>query len=341
MRATDENLCIFSHFDRHSQVREYVHHYVQCLVSAGFRVIFVSTADRVGPEDRDRLEAIGVEVHTRENKGLDFGSWQYGLRKIKNKSNIDKIVLANDSVFGPLFDLNNLFRQMEKLPVDFWGITDSYEKTWHLQSYFLCFNRKVLDSEVFGGFFEKDFLSLSKQEIIAQGEVTLSQELIQAGFHGAASCPYNLLVNNTNDGLHNPTHYYWDRLIEQYRCPFLKIQLLRDNPRSVTSVNSWRDVISRATDYDILLIEDHLASFGEAPPRRSPFYVVHWWATKLPYLFKLLYRTTIKAAKHPIRAVMGLERFLEMDPSKLPPYPAPRPTTAYSDLGIEKSSPKS
>ena len=332
MNTSDRNLCIFSHFDRQSRVREYVHYYVQCLVSAGFRVIFVSTADQVVAADRDRLEAIGVEVHTRENVGLDFASWQYGLTLLDDVHSLERLILANDSVFGPLFDLKFLVDQMDMSGADFWGITDSYEIAWHLQSYFLVFSGEIVRSPTFKTFFETDFKNLTKRQIITKGEVGLSQALVQAGFHGAASCPYGLLLGETYRGPNNPTHYHWDRLVEELRCPFLKIQLVRDNPRSVQTIARWREVVSTATDFDIRMIEDHISAFGEAPPKHSIISAIFWYASRIPYVMGLALRALAKAVRNPLRAEMALERFVAVDLKEPPLHPAPRPMVAYSDL---------
>lgn len=326
-----ENVCIFCHFDRDSVVREYVFHYVKAIASAGFSVIFVSTANNVDTDDRRRLEAVGARVFTRENRGIDFGSWQYGLRKIEGGKNLRRLILANDSVFGPLFDLRHLIDQMEKSGADFWGVTDSYEKRWHLQSYFLCLNGNVVRSHEFQEFFRQDFRQLSKSQIIDIGETALSQLLLNAGFRGRAACPYNLLLKDGHVRILNPTHYYWDRLIERHRCPFLKVQLLRENPGGLTSVAHWRDVLSCETDYDIALIEDQLAAHGEAPPKRSSFLRIHRRVARIPYLLKLALLAATKALKHPARAVAGLEQFLVADLSMLPSHPGPTPTASYAD----------
>ena len=94
-------VCIFSHFDRDSIVRRYVLGYVEAIAGAGFSVMFVSTSDRIAAEDRKHLEGFGAEVHLRENKGIDFGSWQYGLNIIDKFDDVSHLLLANDSVFGP------------------------------------------------------------------------------------------------------------------------------------------------------------------------------------------------------------------------------------------------
>lgn len=327
-----EKVCIFSHFDSESVVRRYVFEYLRAIVSAGFSVLFVSTADRVTAEDRDRLEALGIDVHVRENKGLDFGSWQYGMNQLGDMAQTRHLLLANDSVFGPLFDLTFMIEQMNRTDADFWGVTDSYEGSWHLQSYFLCFKSNVIHSDAFRGFFAKDFSALPKQQVIVQGEIALSQTLLRAGFAGAASCPYGALTEDRFGRLCDPTQHYWDELIEKCRSPFIKRLLLRKNPNGVENLGRWREVVGRATDYDISLIEEYLAVFGESSPSTSPFATASFYLRAVPTALRLALRIVAKTFQQPRGTVLAMEQYLATDRTKMPPHPGRRPTIAYADL---------
>lgn len=327
-----KKVCIFSHFDSDSIVRRYVFEYLRAIVSCGFSVLFVSTADRIAAEDRDRLEALGIDVHLRENKGLDFGSWQYGMGVLEDMEPVDQLLLANDSVFGPLFDLKFMIDQMNGTDADFWGVTDSYEGGWHLQSYFLCFHANVVRSQVFRDFFARDFHALPKQQIIIKGEIALSQTLIGAGFMGAASCPYGALTEDKFGGLCDPTQHYWDELIETCRCPFIKRLLLRENPNGVENVDRWRDVIGQATDYDITLIEEYLESFGQASPTNPMVANASYYLRGVPTGLLLALRVAAKVCRHPRGTILAMERYLATDQTKMPPHPGRRPAVAYADL---------
>jgi hypothetical protein len=49
---------------------------------------------------------------------------------------------------------------------------------------------------------------------------------------------------------HNPSHLFWDTLVRDFRCPFLKRELLLVNPAEVPYATDARDVLERHTDYD-------------------------------------------------------------------------------------------
>lgn len=54
----------------------------------------------------------------------------------------------------------------------------------------------------------------------------------------------------------NATHFYWDQLIARLRCPFVKRQLIRDNPMKLASAGYWKDFLERYTSYDTSLISE-------------------------------------------------------------------------------------
>jgi hypothetical protein len=249
-------VCVFSHFDAAGRILPYVRRYLSELGRCGFEIHLVSTSPNLSASDRHEVELGGVTVHCRENAGLDFASWQWALHHVVSLAEVDWLLLANDSVFGPIFDLEPVFRSQFAENPDFWGITDSYEVAWHLQSYFLCFRGDVARSETFREVFAVDFAKLTKRSIIRNGEISLSQSLLRSGFRGSAVCPFDRLRKYRSFGKCNATHVYWDQLIARLRCPFIKRELIRDNPLNLASARYWKDFLERYTSYDTSLISD-------------------------------------------------------------------------------------
>lgn len=53
--------------------------------------------------------------YNQKNIGYDFGSWACAIVEMKNCiKEYKKLILANDSVYGPLFDLDEFFSSMNK-----------------------------------------------------------------------------------------------------------------------------------------------------------------------------------------------------------------------------------
>ena len=271
-------LCVFSHFDRDGKVDDYVIHYATQLCRLGFGIIFVSTADDLDDDGVSRLQPLCREIVVRDNVGYDFGSWKAGLELAGNLEGVETLILANDSVYGPVHDLAPVFATMRDRGLDVWGITDSWQLRYHLQSYFMVFEKAALQSPAFQNFWKSLPAFCFKRVLIWRCEVGLSQGLIKAGLALGALCEYGRLrrehratVLETEDrsftaGPLNSTHSLWNLLLSELDCPFLKVGLLRDNPENLTDLHQWQGVLAATSEYDPHLIRRHLARMNDAWP---------------------------------------------------------------------------
>ncbi len=275
---------IFVHYDKNDIVDNYVYYYLDELKQNSSKVIFVSTSN-LKNDDITRLSKICCDVIIRENTGYDFMSYRIGLNSF-DYTKYDEVVICNDSVYGPFYPLSNIFKEMEDKNCNFWGITSSAEIAFHLQSYFLVFKKPVLLSLTFFEFWEDVKTLDDKRKIIETYEVGLTQKLISKGFLASTFISYNapfikkiLLkikrltlkkiidkisssskkINLTREfTMINYTHSFWRELILVSKMPFIKIELLRDNPVEV-NISDYKEVINKISgDYDISLIEKHL-----------------------------------------------------------------------------------
>lgn len=62
----------------------------------------------------------------------------------------------------------------------------------------------------------------------------------------------------------NVTHFLWKQLIVYNKMPFIKVDLLRDNPMGV-NITDYEAVISRVSNYNVYLIADHLSRARKRP----------------------------------------------------------------------------
>ena len=144
------DVCLFSSYNFSDKVEEYVYYYLQELQKSGFAIVFITTSE-LQENCVSRLSEYAFIIAERENKCPDFGSWKAGLILLDWGKKLDNILMANDSVFGPFFNLGNIIASMKKR-YDVWGMTDSYEIDYHIQSYFLYFNKTVVDSDTLSRF---------------------------------------------------------------------------------------------------------------------------------------------------------------------------------------------
>jgi lipopolysaccharide biosynthesis protein len=280
-----KRLCIFAHYDIDDLVDEYVSYYLDSLKTVSSQIIFVTTS-KISAKACANLKTVCDHVLIRKNIGYDFVSWKTGLRNAANISDFDELIICNDSVYGPLYPLKDIFERMTNNDCDSWGMTQSNAIAYHIQSYFLVFKRHVIQSKAFRDFWNSMRIEDRKRDVIEKYEVGLSQTLLSAGFKLSAYAPYSppytkvlsimagaalrkparaiskiFKIIKGKSGLNykslNPAHLLWKNLIVKYQMPFLKVELLRDNPTKV-NIKEYENVIKKYTNYDINLIRNHL-----------------------------------------------------------------------------------
>lgn len=249
-----KNLCIFSHFDPHNIIDPYVIYYLQALSKADCDIIFVTTCSELSSVEKNKITDICKKIILKKNRGLDFGAYKCGIETEKNLDNYEKLILANDSVYGPFFDLNALIMHGEKNQLDMWGATDSYMIKSHIQSYFVVFSRSLFLNPSFKKFWDKVYYLNLKNNIIIRYEIGMSQYFLKNGFKLGAYCTCPTLENRVR---HDPTHHSWSTIILDHQYPFIKRMLIRENPHEVDNQH-WEELIKKVSSFDIKLIIRHL-----------------------------------------------------------------------------------
>ncbi|MDX1949633.1 MAG: rhamnan synthesis F family protein [Rickettsiales bacterium] len=186
--ANYNRLCVFSHFDRDSKIDDYVLHYLKALKSADCDIIFVSNCPNIDDSEIAKIENLAHRIILRKNEGYDFACYLTGFYEETEKEKYKQIIFANDSVYGPFYNLNKVFNAMQPKNLDMWGISDNVASVYHIQSYFLSFSTKMLkflDNHFRAFKFEND-----KENIVTNNEVNLSRKALEQGFSLGAFCPH-------------------------------------------------------------------------------------------------------------------------------------------------------
>ncbi|HTE32485.1 MAG TPA: rhamnan synthesis F family protein [Chryseolinea sp.] len=282
---TSKSICLFAHFNENDEVSEYVFTYLQHLADLGFYIVFISNSPVKEVFSQRLTASFKCSVNTRENKGGDFGAWKWAMQKDLVPSDVDDVLLANDSVFGPLFDLEPIIQSMKERELDFWGMTDSAQGGWHIQSYFLLLTAKVYFSDQFKHVFEEDFGSLGKKQIINKGEIYLSTALQGAGFKGGAFISQNNFSFRGDNRDFNPTHFFWRELIERFKFPFIKKDLVTKNQEHINDALQAFELIERKSNYNLDLIVDffpaHKRMVANSPSPLKPLVLCHMFFSDL------------------------------------------------------------
>lgn len=284
--ADADRVAVIVHYSRRGGFLRYFQYLVEQLDRSGFAVVIVSNSPKL---DRDGVDALlphcALILH-RRNVGYDFGAWRDGILQIPDPAALHQLLLANDSVFGPLRNMEEVLQRCNPAEGDVWGITDSFDTRYHLQSYFLLFNQAILRSAKFLKFWQTMRYVENKRVVIFKYEIGLSQMLVKQGFKLRALNPYRQLIEavlerslaevgatshplrdgylsdllgRINAGLPlNPTHYFWEYLVTILDCPFVKRDLLEKNPVGIPFLGNWRKAIAGSSDYPIEFIEEYL-----------------------------------------------------------------------------------
>lgn len=283
--ASSPNLCVFSHFAKNHEVADYVYFYLEKLREAGCDIVFVSTSENIRQDHLDRLASLCAVTIVRKNYGYDFGSYKCGLDVANDAlGRYHRVVLANDSCYGPFHDLRELIEYGDNHDMDMWGATDSFAIRYHIQSFFVVYSRAVFLSQAFGEFwstvqYSREAQKLKKQQIIDNYEVGGSTHFVDALFRLGAFCSNadirTFIVDKVTTSIpddpplhrfllanvsvrHNSTHIFWDILIKHFRFPFIKRELLQVNPVGM-NIADWDQVIRSVSSYNIDLISRHLS----------------------------------------------------------------------------------
>lgn len=303
--ALGPKVALFMHFDRYGLVRPQLLHYMRELRDNGRDVVFVSNSRKMKKEALATLQEICAGVIVRKNIGYDFGAWRDAIDYLNlPRANTEEIICANDSVFGPLTPLGDVLRRFDYTRADIWGLTESWQVRYHLQSFFLAFGPKAIRAEAFGKFWKSVRPVPQKAYIVKAYEIGVTQAMMKGGLHCAALWPYDTLVKLVNrtemaklteaeetelgkaDPVQiarklqvlriregkarrvalNPTADLWRQLLVS-GFPFVKRELLRDNPANVADVGDWEEVVrdELGASPDQILLDLRTMLKGSAP----------------------------------------------------------------------------
>lgn len=275
MSGGPRRVCLFAQFHPRNRIRPPVLHYVRELAAAGFETFVACSGDGPPPdEDCAALAAAGARVFCRPNRGLDFGAWQHLLRR-GCADGADSVLLANDSVFGPLRSLRPLLDGMNRRGYDAWGMVESHQRGWHLQSWFLHFTGEAFRAPEVRWVFAQDFGTMGKDEVIAAGELGLGQALRQAGLRCGAFVPFRTGTWVARRYRMNRMHIDWCHNLLVAGLPFIKIELLRSNPMGLPWTPAWERILRQRLGVATADLTDYLYDYtGQQPPwPGAPFQV--------------------------------------------------------------------
>jgi hypothetical protein len=294
--ALAPKIVLFMHFDRTGRVRPQILDYIRQLRDSGRSVVFITNAGFLTAAATQALQPLCTCIIVRRNRGYDFGAWCDGVEHFDlPRADTEEIIFANDSVFGPITPIAPMLSRIDYAKADIWGLVESWQYRYHLQSFFFAFGPTALQSPAFGKFWRGIKPVPAKAYIIRQYEIGITQKMIKAGLSVASLWTYQSLVESVDyqtldelilqsesdtgkadpilrnrrlqvlrlrDAVSrrvalNPTADLWRQLLLA-GFPFIKRELLRENPAEVEDVADWIELVRTKLNVDPQPILDDL-----------------------------------------------------------------------------------
>ena len=244
----DKKVCLLAGDDKDNIIQDYVVFLVQELSKISDVYYFADA--NMSEKELSKIRAYTKYAQSAPHKGKYFGSWQYLMHYIgwRNLENYDEMIICNDSIYGPMTNMEDIFYYMELKNYDFWGLTENYHSNYHLDSYFMVFNQDVIKNCKFQEFWK----SITPEIGGKSYETILTPFLTELGFIG------NSYIKNykKEDQLAYPLH-----LLKHNKMPFIRIKSLKSPETNLKEPLLYIDGrIKNKTGYDVNLIKSHLSA---------------------------------------------------------------------------------
>lgn len=268
-KSKAKRLVLFAHYDPQAVIDPHIVHQVKALEKAGCAVAFITPTREAG--ELKKIQPFVRDILVKNDAGRDFGSWDVAIRTLGDEvKNFDTVIWMNDSTYFPLFDPAPMFKTMEARKNDFWGIVDSYNVTWHIMSWFWAFGPKAIAEGWFDWYLREYSPAHTKWAQIHNYEMRVPRLVKASGLktdvyisadevrgHILESYPDHPRLAAARHGDFSMTHDFWRETMTDFRCPALKVELVRDNPLGI-DLSKLLTVIEEHTDYDPELIRGHM-----------------------------------------------------------------------------------
>ncbi|MBO9650482.1 MAG: hypothetical protein J7605_18420 [Variovorax sp.] len=130
----------------------------------------------------------------QQSRGRDFAAWRTGLEHLARQlPEARRVVFMNDSLVGPFHRLGPVIEHFSDSKADLWGLTESFDRTYHVQSSFFACTPELLALREVSSHFER-YAGTGRDEAVLQGELGLSQVALAAGARLEAMCDYHQLA---------------------------------------------------------------------------------------------------------------------------------------------------
>ena len=221
-----KRICLFAGYDKTNIIQDYVVYYLKELSSVSD--IYYMADNEISESEKLKIIPYVKGAYGFHHKKYDFGSWQeliniIGWEKILE---YDELILANDSVFGPVYPMQEFMNYIENdREWDICGINKAVKyNIWHLSSYFLVFKKKVFNTNIFKTHIESVYPESKLADIVDKYEVPFMKKFYDNGF--VVKCVLEKDVNVYDE---------WRDALN-YGSPFIKVKGFLGNNTKIKDI---------------------------------------------------------------------------------------------------------
>lgn len=180
-------LFLFAAYDKANVIDDTLLHYLNSLSNLGDIILTIDSD--IDAHELSKLESVKNIIHVKSGRHheYDFGSYKRGFQYAQQNNilkNYDWVYFVNDSVYGPLWDIQHILTDLESRDADLIGMIDFTNKELpnHVQSWFVGMSQNVVKTDFFTDFINNITRKPDKTSIIFSYEVGLSQIILHHGY---------------------------------------------------------------------------------------------------------------------------------------------------------------
>ncbi|KXU02619.1 Alpha-L-Rha alpha-1,2-L-rhamnosyltransferase/alpha-L-Rha alpha-1,3-L- rhamnosyltransferase [Streptococcus constellatus] len=266
-----KRLLIYVHFNKYDHISRHVFYQIEHMRPLFEKLVFISNSKlSLSEVEKLREKKLIDEFIQRENTGYDFGAWHDGMALVgfDKLKEYDSITVMNDTCFGPLWDMEPIYQKYESdSEVDFWGMTNHQEVKQrnlfineHLQSYFISFKNRLIQSTVFQKFWQSVENYIDVQKVIDNYETQYTRKFVDAGFK------YQTILNTIplkDDFFHSNFTIHYPHVLLENHVPFIKIKTFDLTQHLAPYLLK---AIEQVSDYPIEFILSHMSDMSLPTP---------------------------------------------------------------------------
>lgn len=288
------SLLLYVHYAPNGRISDMVRRQIGLLRGCGFSVVFITMSAPVPEADWQAVRQMATLMVQRRNVGRDFGAWRDVVPEVRRRfPALRELMLANDSVLGPVHPLKPLVAALRGGGNGLFGLTESRQGGPHLQSYLLLARGPDAVGDLLT-FLDGLFITRSKWLLVQLSEIRLARWMLARGHRVAALFGYGRVIEAAAadeterarlaashvrlrhlerlpqeqaaallwEWPLNPTQHLWHVLLARMQMPFIKTELVRRNPGRLPGLGEWPDLVPPDAPCPLPVLRAHLAGMG-------------------------------------------------------------------------------